>query len=60
MFIDTKNSYYRITAVLFMKLFWIIEKFIVIIPPAPIKLWLGLWIMLPNYYVSINYQLSNS
>ncbi|CDW88212.1 UNKNOWN [Stylonychia lemnae] len=39
-----------ITAFLFIKMFWIIEKFIVIIPPAPIKLWLGLWIMLPNFY----------
>ncbi|CDW75947.1 UNKNOWN [Stylonychia lemnae] len=39
-----------ITAILFMKFFWIFEKFIVIIPAAPIKLWLGLWIMLPNYH----------
>ena len=40
---------YRITAILFFKLFWIIEKFIFVIPTAPIKIWLGLWIMLPNF-----------
>jgi hypothetical protein len=40
----------RITAILFFKFFWIIEKFIFILPTAPIKIWLGLWIMLPNFY----------
>jgi hypothetical protein len=35
---------------LFFKFFWIIEKFIFILPTAPIKIWLGLWIMLPNFY----------
>lgn len=41
---------YRITAILFFKFFWIIEKVIFILPTAPIKIWLGLWIMLPNFY----------
>lgn len=39
----------RITAILFFKFFWIIEKVIFILPTAPIKIWLGLWIMLPNF-----------
>eukprot|EP00347_Sterkiella_histriomuscorum_P023965 403332771 len=39
-----------ITAILFLKFFWLFEKIIFIIPAAPIKLWLGLWIMLPNYH----------
>lgn len=40
---------YRITAILFLKTFWIIEKVMIIIPTAPVKIWLGLWIMLPNF-----------
>jgi hypothetical protein len=35
---------------LFLKTFWIIEKLIFIVPTAPVKLGLGLWIMLPNFY----------
>jgi hypothetical protein len=44
---------YRITSILFFKLFWIVEKFIFFMPTAPIKIWLGLWIMLPNFSVNI-------
>mgnify|MGYP003338738363 CR=1 FL=1 len=35
---------------MFFKMFWIIEKLIFLVPTAPIKLGLGLWIMLPNFY----------
>ncbi len=38
---------------MFFKLFWIIEKFIFLVPTAPIKIWLGLWIMLPSFHVYI-------
>ncbi len=31
-------------------MFWIIEKIIFFVPTGPIKLMLGLWIMLPNFY----------
>ena len=34
---------------MFFKLFWIFEKLIFLLPTAPIKIWLGLWIMLPNF-----------
>ena len=40
----------RITAILFFKFFWIVEKVIFILPTAPIKIWIGLWIMLPNFH----------
>ena len=35
---------------MFIKTFWIIEKFLFILPTAPIKIWLGMWIMLPNFH----------
>jgi hypothetical protein len=41
----------RITAILFFKLFWVVEKTLFFLPLAPIKIWLGLWIMLPNFHV---------
>jgi hypothetical protein len=37
---------------LFFKFFWIFEKllfFLPFFPTAPIKIWIGLWIMLPNF-----------
>lgn len=43
----------RITAVLFMKLFWIVETVFFFVPGILlIKIWLGIWIMFPNFYVS--------
>lgn len=41
---------YRIAAVVFLKLFWIVERVFFFLPTAPIKIWLGLWIMLPNFH----------
>jgi hypothetical protein len=35
---------------MFFKLFWIVEKVMFLLPTAPIKIWLGLWIMLPNFH----------
>mmetsp|Transcript_47349 Transcript_47349/g.34645 ORF Transcript_47349/g.34645 Transcript_47349/m.34645 type:complete len:178 (-) Transcript_47349:639-1172(-) len=39
-----------ITAVLFFKGFWIIEKFLFLLPTSLIHLWIGLWITLPNFH----------
>ncbi len=35
---------------MFLKTFWIIEKVLIFIPVAPVKIWLGFWIMLPNFH----------
>lgn len=42
---------FRITAVLFLKLFWVVERVMFFLPTGPIKIWLGLWIMLPQFKV---------
>mmetsp|Transcript_36029 Transcript_36029/g.35013 ORF Transcript_36029/g.35013 Transcript_36029/m.35013 type:complete len:123 (-) Transcript_36029:730-1098(-) len=39
-----------ITAVLFFKTFWIIEKVMFLLPTGLIRLWIGLWILLPNLH----------
>lgn len=42
----------RIMAVLFYKIFWVFEKMLFLLPTALIRLWIGLWIMLPGFYVT--------
>lgn len=44
-------NFFRISVVLFFKGFWIVEKFLFLIPTSPVKLWIGLWILLPNFRV---------
>jgi len=38
-----------ITAILFFHLFWLAEYILFFFPTSLIKIWLGLWILLPNY-----------
>jgi len=38
-----------IISILFFKLFWLAEYVLILVPTSVVKIWLGLWIMLPNF-----------
>ena len=43
----------RICSAVFFKGFWLIEKLLFLVPVSLVKVWLGLWILLPNFHVII-------
>jgi len=48
------SSCIRMAIAIFFNFFWMVELILFLVPTAPIKLALGLWILLPQYSVRIS------